>query len=300
MVFYVLDHFKALFFELIINFSSKNKFLDFLIINNLKILFVMRLVTYAFEKERIDIKKFSEFLPDNYSPQVVDPDCLYVKIDRNADLFVIYDCLVFWNSNTDIENDVIKLAKKFLDKEEVELDFENFNFDYGDKDGVNYDAFTIRKDDNFHSKLAISFGLAQSAKLSYFEDKIEKAIIETEFIPKQLSKNGHISLSYKDISKKLGEIFFTRHLINLHCELLDKPRFFWNYSQYAPLYEETVQDLDLHSRVDVINKRIDIMQEIFDMLNTQLYSAASHRMEMIIIILISIEIIISLFTHFFN
>lgn len=44
----------------------------------------------------------------------------------------------------------------------------------------------------------------------------------------QLAKTGKISLTQKDIAKKIGELFIQRNNVNLTSDLLDTPAFFWD------------------------------------------------------------------------
>lgn len=70
-----------------------------------------------------------------------------------------------------------------------------------------YDASTLDAKPHIHKdvihlttsevmeKLAVSFGLAQSAKLGVFERTTESTIANTRAIPEQLAHSGKISLS---------------------------------------------------------------------------------------------------------
>ena len=81
------------------------------------------------------------------------------------------------------------------------------------------------------SRLAISHGLAQSVKLGTFESALRKTFNHTKHIPEDLAKHGRISLSRKEIRRKMGELFIERNSINLHVDVLDTPEFFWEYSE---------------------------------------------------------------------
>ena len=84
------------------------------------------------------------------------------------------------------------------------------------------------------TKLAISHGIAQSVKLTIFEEAIQKTIDHTTKLPTNLANKGKISLSRKQISQKMGELFIERNFINLHAEVLDTPEFFWDHPELEP------------------------------------------------------------------
>lgn len=68
------------------------------------------------------------------------------------------------------------------------------------------DAITLSS--NLSSeKLAISFAMAQSAKLDVFEERVEETIQQTKHIPQNLATTGSIQYSQSDISKLIGRLF---------------------------------------------------------------------------------------------
>ncbi len=57
--------------------------------------------------------------------------------------------------------------------------------------------------------------------------------------------------------------------------------------------------LHIQRRVNTINHRLDTLNEIFDMFNDYLDSRHSHHLEIIIIVLITLEIIIAVMNFHF-
>ena len=58
-----------------------------------------------------------------------------------------------------------------------------------------------------------------------------------------------------------------------------------------PLYLRAAKYLEIDRRAEVLNKRLDIIKELFDMLANELHVAHSNKLEWIIIILIVLEVI---------
>jgi uncharacterized Rmd1/YagE family protein len=163
----------------------------------------------------------------------------------------------------------------------------------------NVDVISIEEDeiDNIQLKLAISYGLAQSVKLESYEESIQRTISANRHIPRELARSGRISLSRKAISKHIGEIFLERSSVNLSSEYLDVPEYFWRYSNLESYYVMTEKFLDISVRVSALNRKLDVLHEIFDMLNNQLQHRHSSILEFIIILLIFIEIVIQLIQY---
>ncbi len=110
-----------------------------------------------------------------------------------------------------------------------------------------------------------------------------------------MSANGTISLSRRALFKRMGEIFIARSSINLSMENLDVPEFFWRNPNLEPYYIMTKKFLDIESRVLALNQKLDVLQELLGILNSQVMHRHSSLLESIIILLILVEIIISLF-----
>jgi uncharacterized Rmd1/YagE family protein len=146
-------------------------------------------------------------------------------------------------------------------------------------------------------KIALSHPLAQHIKLELFEQQIEESIEENATIAHQLVLDGKIKFSKKEISQKIGELFLVKSKINLHYDLLDTPEFIWEYSEYEVYYEKMIKYLDLRARVEVLNKKVEVIQEILDMLGNEQNHKYSSFLEWIIIILIAFEIIMNIVDH---
>ncbi|MGD9168901.1 MAG: RMD1 family protein [Candidatus Thiodiazotropha sp.] len=139
--------------------------------------------------------------------------------------------------------------------------------------------------------LAVSHGLAQSSILAVFENQAIQTIEENTAIPSSLAENGTIRISRKTIGKMRGRLFLVESDINLHYGLLDTPEFFWDYPDLEEQYLMTTRYLDVQPRVEVLNRKLGIIRELFDMLADEQKHKHSSLLEWIIIWLIAIEIV---------
>lgn len=138
--------------------------------------------------------------------------------------------------------------------------------------------------------LAVSFGLAQSVKLGVFERTVEQTIQETRSIPERMAHDGKIRLKRTAITKRIGQLFVDRASINLHSDILDHPDFFWEDDEWLSLYLRASKYLEIDRRAEVLNKRLDIIKELFDMLASELHQSHSNKLEWIVILLIVVEV----------
>ena len=144
--------------------------------------------------------------------------------------------------------------------------------------------------DDVFEKLAISFAFAQSAKLAVFEHALEATTAQIRPIPRMLVKDGRCSFSVNEVARLTGRIFLERNAVNLYSNILDTPDFFWEAEAFEPLYRRVNKYLDIEDRVQILNKRLDIVNDLLDSLSSQLEIRNSHRLEVIIILLITLEI----------
>jgi uncharacterized Rmd1/YagE family protein len=210
-----------------------------------------------------------------------------------------YGVIVCWGFTESDERQLIADVKDFERESNPKIELDEFTFSYGDVMRIDEDDIMLQNK-NTLTKLAVSHGLAQSVKMITFEELIQKTIENTKQLPKELAVKGKIPLSRKQISKKMGELFIERNFINLHTEILDTPEFFWDYPELEPYYRKTAHYLDVSKRVDILNKRLNIVHELFEILSDELNHQHSSRLEWTIIILIVIEVILAVLRDIFH
>lgn len=228
-------------------------------------------------------------------------DVLYVtSIKRSVDLFFFsHGCFVTWGLTKRQEQRWIEHVKAYAHHLLPTVESDQFCFRFGEDTTIDtherfrVDMITLDSD-NPQIKLAISYGLAQSIKLEAYEDAIQGVVRKNSYLPEEIALRGVSTLPRRATSQRMGEIFLARSMINLNSEFLDTPEFFWRNPNLEPFYIMMTKFLDVPSRVMALNQKLDVLQELFDILNSQLQHRHSSMLEMIIILLIIIEIVMSL------
>ena len=242
--------------------------------------------------EQLRIPALYDSLKGTYTTKQ-ERNALHVEVPTHKGtghaFYFSYGCIVLWGLQIEKEQEMIALAKAFevspLERPTVD------SMAYLPGDGNKIVSGEIILDHQSPlAFFALSHAMAQSVKLDAYEQRIQKTIDLTKHIPQQLAKKGKVPLSGRDIRRKMGELFIERSSINLHFDVLDKPEFFWEYSEVEPLYFMAAQYLDIDNRVEVLNQRLGVIHELFEMLNNELNHKQSSRLEIVIIILILIEV----------
>lgn len=218
---------------------------------------------------------------------------------RSAHSFYFsYGCVVTWGLSEREERErLLMLAQHgFMIEPLSEEEVDDFGYTHleGAKASIAKDVITLTSY-QILEKLAISFGLAQSVKLGVFERTVEQTIQETRSIPERMARDGKIRLRRAAITKRIGQLFVDRASINLHSDILDHPEFFWENDEWLSLYVRASKYLEIDRRTEVLNKRLDIIKELFDMLASEMNQNHSNKLEWIIIILILIEVFFQVF-----
>lgn len=148
-----------------------------------------------------------------------------------AEMFVFsYGVVVFWNFTEKQEKDVLadlsfsaspttgiplSLASHPLDAEDFET--EEFHFEYSTeiaRPRVYNDMITLRSGDHM-IKLSISHAIAQSTKLSFFEENMSREMAEAKDVPRRLALTGHLGMKREEVFRIMGRLFKSRVEVNL-------------------------------------------------------------------------------------
>jgi len=230
-------------------------------------------------------------------------DVLHIEVpveDGVSDLFYFsYGAIVFWNMPRERTKMYLDEVKPFEHQRSEEIETDEFIYVYDTAAKVVEDEIFL-PDHHILTKLAISYGIAQSVKLGSFEVVIQKTFNNTQYIPEDLAKRGRISLSRREIRRKMGELFLERSSITLHVNVLDTPEFFWEYPELEPLYRMMSNYLDIEKRGHVLDQRLAVVHELFEMLGSELNHQHSSRLEWTIIGLIVIEVVLTLLNDVFR
>lgn len=262
----------------------------------------MESCSYLCTAESYLIDELARYLREEHWDPKFYGDVIYLKPqDSDQEIFIFsYGCLCFWGDDIAQVDKLVELIKPF----EVNSLKKNFDdhcfYSYGDHIGIDEekDSITLESQDNL-LKLSFAYAFTQSVKLESFESIVDNTIKETRHIPEELAKFGKIALPARKISQQIGELFMIRSSITFHSDLLDLPEFFWRLPKYEPYYHMASKYMDITARLDVLNRRLDIIHELYGVLSEEFKHQKSMKLELYIVILIVVEVVLSSF-HLFS
>lgn len=239
-----------------------------------------------------------------YKYQIIDKvlhlQYLNQSNQNDIDIFVFsFGSCIIWNAQD--ENEELEILKNLEScqsnaLQEMHSEFIDFSYNnFEDRTYIDEEKNIIYlANTEILIKLSVSHALAQAVKLNVLEESVINLLENTKPIQQELAEKGRVSLSKSEISKQIGVLFSSRYSVNMHSDVLDTPEFFWRRPRYEPVYLMTVEFQDIRTRQEILNNHLNLIQELYNMLSSDLNHKQSSRLEMVIIILIAIEIVIAL------
>jgi uncharacterized Rmd1/YagE family protein len=238
--------------------------------------------------QSFDIGTLAKVLSESSLIRIIN-DTILIEDDFSWSVIFDYGAVVHWNVPVDQQTTIDSLLLDHAENLHPTPETEQFTFSlFCPNTRIYKDSIEIESDDPV-TIFALSHGMAQSIKLASFESYAILTINNTRYIPKSLAENGRIKLNSRNIAKIRGQLFLTKSDIFLNYDLLDTPDFFWEYPEYESFYEITAKYLEIAQRTEVLSKKLETIQELFDMLADEQKHRHSLMLEWIVIGLIAFE-----------
>jgi len=209
-----------------------------------------------------------------------------------------YGVVVFWDVKPADRQAFLDLLKEFVREPLTDLLDDEFTYELNAAQVSLKDDNICLSDDDVLTRLAVSHGIAQSTKLGQYEARVQRTISSTEHIPENIASTGKSGLKRKELAKMRGFLYLTKSDVMLHFDLLDVPEFFWEYPELQSYYSLIADYLEIKQRIEVLNKKLETIQDLLEMIADEQKHAHSSLLEWIIIWLIAIDIIILLVQEF--
>lgn len=219
--------------------------------------------------------------------------------DVVPELFIMdYGTIVIWGMTLQEEKRFLRELRRFeverLASEDVES--EDLHWYLADYSRIYNDVITLRRGSSYMTKLSLSHALAQSTKISFFEGIIDNTIESTKDIPQSIAESGKIGMPPAEIMKQIGHLFILRMNIHLVGSIVDSPEIFWRQPDLEPLYSAARSYLEIPQRIDLLNTRVEVLQDMLQLLKDQVTSSHSEYLEIVVILLIMLEIVLGVAT----
>jgi uncharacterized Rmd1/YagE family protein len=146
--------------------------------------------------------------------------------------------------------------------------------------------------------LVVSDVLAKSVVLANDEREVAKVFETIEPATRELASRGKTKRDRTGILKLIGNALLVQHRISGRVAIAEKPDALWDRPDLERLYARLEDEYELKERVDALNRKLAVIAETANTLADIIDTRRSLRLEMIVVLLIAFEVIITFYQIF--
>ncbi len=198
--------------------------------------------------------------------------------------------------------DILKYLKKIEPGLNIQSTF-NFSDDYKLEIGseqplsLNYEYMTAPELKNYHREIVATV-LAKSVALERIEHGINLLLDAIEDKIDHLEK-GRLNIPDNRLAKTSAQILRFKYNTISYLMLLDKPDIAWVSEEAEEFFLNLSELFELDDRYEAIRHKSEILMDITEVFTSLTHAQRGTRLEWMIIILISIELLLSLLEKIF-
>lgn len=136
--------------------------------------------------------------------------------------------------------------------------------------------------------------LAESTALDYYEAVVENLLEQTNAYSKKLRQLGTLIKDSEDFIRFIGMCLDIKQEIISNLYIVDSPDETWEVAELDRLHQDFKLLLEVDARYRAMDYKIRIIQESLEVLVDLSHAKRATRLDIIIIVLIAIEIVLSL------
>ena len=240
--------------------------------------------------ESVDLKRIQEGIKQYTYLNRDDPLVVRLLKDQYA-VLTKFGAVSFWNVPLKLRRQFLKEIQPYANSKEPSYPYdEDTKVLVGNgAERVTFEKVHITDLDPGKIKI-ISYVLSQSVALERYEDDIETSLSEVGSIVESLKAVGKAPMSEKELLKQIGRFLSVKQVAVSHLALFDKPEEVWESPELEKLYNLMSSEYELRVRFEVLDKKINYLSDISQMLMNFLAEKRNAFLEIVIIVLIVIEI----------
>lgn len=148
--------------------------------------------------------------------------------------------------------------------------------------------------------LLVAEVLAMSVAFAYDERRIAKAFERITPIADALSDGRLPSSPQSELLSQIGEALSIQQRMATRVDLDEKPDVLWDHPELERFWAKLVDEYDLPQRARAIDRKLVAIRESADTIVDLISTRTSHKLEWLVIALISLEIVLSLIERFWR
>lgn len=146
--------------------------------------------------------------------------------------------------------------------------------------------------------LVIADALAKSVALGR-DERLVNGVFETiEPFAANLASKGRTPRNRKAMLKLIGEALLVQHRVSGRVAVEDKPDILWDRPDLERLWQRLNDEYELDERAQTLKRKLDVIVETARSLTDVIEANRTTRLEVIVILLIALEVVLSLTNMF--
>jgi uncharacterized Rmd1/YagE family protein len=141
--------------------------------------------------------------------------------------------------------------------------------------------------------LVIADALAKSVVLARDEREVASVIEVIEPFARQLAERGRTPEGRHAILKHVGNALLVQHRVSGRVAVTDKPDVVWDRPDLDRLYARLEDEYELKERAEALSRKLAVISDTAEVLTDMIDTKRSLRLELIIVVLILFEIVIT-------
>jgi len=146
--------------------------------------------------------------------------------------------------------------------------------------------------------LVVADALAKSVVLAHDEKEVTNVFDTIEPFARELASSGQTSKSRTDLLKLLGNSLLVQQHVAGRVAVDEKPDVLWDRPDLERLYARLEDEYELSERVEILNRKLEVISDTANTLADILEAKRSLRLELIVIFLIAFEIVVTAYEIF--
>jgi uncharacterized Rmd1/YagE family protein len=141
--------------------------------------------------------------------------------------------------------------------------------------------------------LVIADALAKSVVLARDEREVSAVVERVEPFARQLAEQGRTPGGRRAILKHIGNALLVQHRVSGRVAVAEKPDAVWDRPDLERLYARLQEEYELKDRADALSHKLAVISDTAEVLTDMIDTRRSLRLEVIIVMLILFEIVIT-------
>jgi len=143
--------------------------------------------------------------------------------------------------------------------------------------------------------LVVADALAKSVVLGRDEREVSNVFDTIEPFARELATSGQTSRNRTDLLKLMGSALLVQHRVSGRVAVGEKPDVLWDRPDLERLYARLEDEYELSERVETLNRKLAVIADTATTLADIIDTKRSLRLEIIVVVLIAFEIIVTFY-----